>query len=142
MFRVLPLILVVAAAACSKTPAQASGTEAAQATPAAAAAPKPVPAQLPEVLAHVNGEAINKAEFEKAVQNMEARAGGPVPADQRDSVYRDLLDQLIGYKLLTQETKSAQGDGARRRGRRPHQPDSRSVPLGRCLQADARAAAS
>ena len=105
MFRVLPLLLVVAVAACSKSPAQASGTEAAQAAPAAAA-PKPVPAQLPDVLARVNGEEIRKAEFEEAVQNMEARAGGPVPAEQRDKVYRDLLDQLVGYKLLTQETKT------------------------------------
>jgi peptidyl-prolyl cis-trans isomerase C len=98
-------MLVVAVAACSRTPAQASGTEAAQAAPADAAA-KPVPAQLPEVLARVNGEEIKKAEFEEAVQNMEARAGGPVPAEQRDKVYRDLLDQLVGYKLLTQETKT------------------------------------
>ena len=105
MFRVLLLMLVVAVAACSKSPAQASGTEAAQTAPAAAA-PKPVPAQLPEVLARVNGEEIKKTEFEEAVQNMEARAGGPVPAEQRDKVYRDLLDQLVGYKLLTQETKT------------------------------------
>jgi peptidyl-prolyl cis-trans isomerase C len=105
----LPLIAILAFVACSKEPAQASSegegaaAQTAQATPAA---PKPVPAQLPEVVARVNGEAISRADFERAVQNAEARAGGPVPAEQRDRIYRDLLDQLVGYTLLTQETKS------------------------------------
>ena len=108
MLRVLPLIAVLAVFACSKTPVQANESQdgAAQSAPATPAPPKPVPAQLPDVMARVNGEAISRAEFEQAVQNMEGRAGGPVPAAQRDRIYRDLLDQLIGYKLLTQETKA------------------------------------
>ena len=72
----------------------------------AAEPPKPVPAQLPDVVARVNGEAINKADFERALKAIEGRAGGPVPADQRDRVYRGLLDQLVGYKLLSQEVKA------------------------------------
>ena len=115
MSRVLPLIVVIALSACSRSTPAAANTENA-ATPAAgqtAAGPapaeapvKPVVAQLPEVIARVNGEAINKAEFEKAVQTVEANAGGPVPPDQRDRVYRNVLDQMIGYKLLIQETKT------------------------------------
>ena len=31
---------------------------------------------------------------------MEARAGQPVPPEQRDRVLRAVLDQLIGYRLL------------------------------------------
>jgi peptidyl-prolyl cis-trans isomerase C len=107
------LIAVLTVAACSRTPAQANAEAAgaAQSQNAAGqtaqpAVAKPVPAQLPELMARVNGEAVSKVEFERAVQNMESRAGGPVPADQRDRIYRDVLDQIIGYKLLTQETKS------------------------------------
>jgi peptidyl-prolyl cis-trans isomerase C len=109
----------VALSACSKSTPAAANTETA-ANPAAAAAPssaapqaqpapaeiKPVPAQLPDVVARVNGEAIGREEFEKAVKNIEANAGGAVPPDQRDRVFRGVLDQMIGYKLLIQETKT------------------------------------
>jgi peptidyl-prolyl cis-trans isomerase C len=95
---------VLVVAACSKTPAQA--TEPAEGATAQADAPKPVPAQLPDVLARVNGEDITRAEFEEYVQNLEGRAGGPVPAEQRDQVYRGVLDQIVGYTLLLQESKA------------------------------------
>jgi peptidyl-prolyl cis-trans isomerase C len=113
------LVTVLAVWGCSKsTPAaasvsQSSGAAASGQAPAQAAAqtpavtpPKPVPAQLPEVVARVNGETIGKAEFENAVRSLEGRAGRAVPADQRDRVYRGILDQLIGYRLLIQETKA------------------------------------
>ncbi len=118
MFKVLPLIALLAVSACSKndTAASAQTGQSAQAgkpapagqpaQPAAEAPAKPVPAELPDVIARVNDETINKAEFEKALKNVEGRAGGPVPADQRDRVYRGVLDQLISYRLLMQETKS------------------------------------
>src|SRR5688572_2269722 len=107
--------MVLAFAACSKSaPAAASSDTqatpaAGQATPATPAppaetAPKPVPAQLPDVVARVNGEAISRADLEMAVSEIEARAGQPMPANQRDRVLRAVLDQLIGYKLLVQET--------------------------------------
>ena len=115
MTRLIPIVVVLAFAACSKsTPAAASsGTQdappaqtapAAPAAPAAAAAVKPVPAQLPDVVARVNGEAISRAELEEAVAEIEARAGQSMPADQRDRVLRAVLDQLIGYRLLVQES--------------------------------------
>jgi peptidyl-prolyl cis-trans isomerase C len=69
-----------------------------------------VPAQLPAVIAKVNGETITKTEFEQAVHQAEQQAGSPVPADQRDRVYRDILDQMIGYKLLQQEVKTRKTD--------------------------------
>ena len=85
----------------------ATGTPGAQAPgPAAQPAPKPVPAQLPEVLARVNGEAINRAEFEKALKTVEGRAGRQVPPEQRDQVYRNLLDQLVTFHVLQQEVKA------------------------------------
>jgi len=119
--RTLTLFALVALCACSKTPGGATTANAA--TPAAAqsgAAPpagallggqepaKPVPAQLPDVLARVNGEAVNKAEFDRALSGLEARNGGPVPAEQRDRILRDVLDQIVSYKLLTQESKARQ----------------------------------
>jgi peptidyl-prolyl cis-trans isomerase C len=108
VLRVLPLIALLVFGACSKSsPAAAASAQsdtAASATPAAQDAPvKPVPAQLPEVVARVNGETITRAEFEKAVEGLEAQNGGTVPADQRDRVFRGVLDQMIGYKLLVQE---------------------------------------
>ena len=114
MFKVLLLVVVlVVSSACSKENSASASTSApaqpAQQPPADAPA-KPVPAQLPEVVARVNGEAIAKTEFEKAIRNVEGRAGQPVPADQRDRVYRGVLDQLIAYRLLMQETKSRKID--------------------------------
>jgi len=85
-----------------------SQAPAAQAAPAAPAGPavKAVPAQLPAVVARVNGEDIKSADLESAVKELEGRAGGPVPADQRDRVYRGVLDDMISYKLLQQEAKA------------------------------------
>lgn len=71
-----------------------------------ASAVKPVPPQLPDVVARVNGQAISKGDLDKAVRELEASAGNAVPPDQRDRVLRGVLDQLIGYRLLIQETKA------------------------------------
>lgn len=123
MTRVCLLVIVLLVSACSRgTPAAAkassaapgttpptaavTGTAAATQAAAAQAAVKPVPAELPEVIARVNGDAINKAEFQRAVLRIETQAGGTVPPDQRDRVYRDVLDQLVGYRLLGQEVAS------------------------------------
>jgi peptidyl-prolyl cis-trans isomerase C len=117
--RMFPLLVALVLSACSRsTPASAQTdntatqataqgqTAAGQAQTPATPAIKPVPAQLPEVVARVNGEAISKTDFEKALKNIEANAGGPVPPDQRDRIYRGVLDQMIGFRLLIQESKS------------------------------------
>ena len=118
MRRVISIIVVMTLAGCSRSTAAdvkpqaapATGAAASETAPAAAPAPlppaKPVPAQLPDVVARVNGEAINKADLENAVKGLEGRAGGPVPADQRDRVYRGVLDDMIAYRLLVQEVKA------------------------------------
>ena len=113
MLRVFPLIAALVVWGCSKSPVQAdtaaatpASAAAAQSTPTPPEPPKPVPVQLPDVLARVNGEAVSRVEFERAVQALESRAGGPVPPDQRDQVLRGVLDQIIGYKLLLQESKA------------------------------------
>src|SRR5476651_1723608 len=67
---------------------------------------KPMPPQIPDVLARVNGEKIERWEFDNAVKRMEARAGGPVPPEKRDEVLRGVLDQLVAYHLLSQESRA------------------------------------
>jgi peptidyl-prolyl cis-trans isomerase C len=49
---------------------------------------------------------VSKAEFENAIRTLEARAGQGVPFEKRNEVYRQVLDQLVGFKLLVQETKA------------------------------------
>ena len=95
-----------AAAAASATPAQAPATGQAPATPVAPPPAKPMPAQLPDVLARVNGEDVKKADFDRLLKNMELSANQPIPAERRDEVLRGALDQLVTYTLLSQETKA------------------------------------
>ena len=102
--RVCPFVLAALAVACQKpTTTPAASTAAAGAPAAAAAAPaKPVPAELPDVIADCNGDTIQKAEFESAVRAVEQRAGG-IPPDRRDEVYRSVLDDMVAFRLLKQE---------------------------------------
>ena len=119
-------LLVLGSVSCKKAddpkPAATAATPPAPAATAAAApgqvstpppgmppappAIKPMPPQIPDVLARVNGEKIERWEFDNAVKRMEARAGGPVPPDKRDEVLRGVLDQLVAYHLLAQESRA------------------------------------
>jgi peptidyl-prolyl cis-trans isomerase C len=123
---IIAAVLLVTSA-CSKAPGQQTGATPpapstaaaggpAVAAPATAAAPgqtaaappavKPVPATLPDIVARVNGDPVSKMEFENAIRSLEAQAGQGVPYDKRNEVYRQVLDQLVGYKLLIQESKA------------------------------------
>jgi peptidyl-prolyl cis-trans isomerase C len=115
--RMLLFVLLVVGVACQRSPAAQAppassrpgpATQAAGQPQGQAAAPqvKPVPEQLPATIARVNGETIAKDEFERALKSLEARVGQPVPAEKRAEVYRGLLDQMIAYKLLLQESKT------------------------------------
>lgn len=87
-------------------PSGTPGASGAPGQPPAPAPPKPVAAQLPDVVARVNGEAVAKDEFERMLRTLEQRAGGPIPAERRDEILRGALDQLIVYKVLSQESKA------------------------------------
>lgn len=102
----LALLLATAAAGCqdSAQPAAAVAEDTAS-TRAEAPAPAPVPEVLPDTIAIVNGDAIDKVEFEQAIKAVEQRAGQPIPADQRDTVYRGVLDDMVAYRLLRQEAQ-------------------------------------
>ena len=71
-----------------------------------APAAKPMPAQLPDVLARVNGEAVKKADLDRLIKNMELSANQPIPAERRDEILRRALDQLVTYTVLSQETQA------------------------------------
>ena len=105
------LAVGVSAAACKKAPtaqaaAQSPAPAASAAQPQAVTPPKLVPAQLPDVVARVNGEDVKKADFDRMIKTIEARAGQPIPPERRDEILRGALDQLIVYKLLAQECKT------------------------------------
>lgn len=108
--RVLTFVVAMVVCGCSGFSTEAAGPATspvgAAGGQAAATSPKPVPAQLPDVVARVNDEAVTKADFDRAVQSVEARAGGPIPSEQRDQVLRGVLDQMIGYTVLLQESRA------------------------------------
>jgi peptidyl-prolyl cis-trans isomerase C len=115
--RTTTLLILVVLCACSKSPVNATTANAATPSAQAGSQPpadallgpppaKPVPAQLPDVVARVNGEAISKADFDRAIAAIEARNGGPVPVGQRDQIFRNVLDQVIAYRVLVQETRA------------------------------------
>jgi peptidyl-prolyl cis-trans isomerase C len=120
--RAVSIVTIAALAACSRTapanatpqaaPAPAASAQSAPPAPgatpqapAAAPAAKAIPAQLPEVVARVNGEAITGKDLDDAVRAIAGRAG-PIPPDERDRVYRGVLDNMIGYRLMIQEAKA------------------------------------
>ena len=123
LFSVLVIVsTVTAAGACRKAPASATKSDTAAspqaaatagqgtAQPSAAVPPKPpakpMPAQLPAVLARVNGENVTKVDFDRLIKNMEARANQSIPAERRDEIFRQALEQLVTYTVLTQETRA------------------------------------
>jgi len=109
-------LTVLALLGCGTSPAETGASAAAPAAGADAAPqvapdpPKPVPAELPDPVARVNGDAIDRAEFERAIRSLEGRAGGPVPAERRDEIFRGVLDQMIAVRLLSQESTARQID--------------------------------
>ena len=60
--------------------------------------------ELPDVVARVNGTPIDRVEFERAVRAQELQAGQPLPPQFRDAVYQTVLDRLVAFHLLMQES--------------------------------------
>lgn len=126
------IVLTCAVSACRKPPAadaktasqpasaappasaQPAGQPAASAASAAdpaqaakpAEPPKPVPATIPAVVARVNGENVPKTDFDRLLKQMEVQAGQPVPKERRDEIYRAVVDQLVTYTALVQESRA------------------------------------
>ena len=92
-------------------PEEASAAADASAPPAV----DTVPDDLPEVVARVDDYSITREELERAVRSAEIQAGQALPSQFRDSVYRAVLDRLVAFHLLLQESERrsiAVGDAA------------------------------
>jgi peptidyl-prolyl cis-trans isomerase C len=93
------------AAGCRKS---AAVEPVAAAVPAAAAQStvKPVPKELPAILATVNGEPIERWELDSAIREIEALAVHPLISAQRDQMMRAIVDRLIDHHLAAQEART------------------------------------
>ena len=67
---------------------------------------QPVPEELPAIVARVNAHAITNDELERAVRSAEIQAGQALPLQFRDQVYRAVLDRLVSFRLLLQESET------------------------------------
>jgi peptidyl-prolyl cis-trans isomerase C len=109
-----PVPVPATAAPPASTPPPPAGAPAvpgaATAARPAAAPVKPVPAVLPEVLAKVNGEPVERWELEAGLKSLEGRAGSAIPADRRDEIVRNLLNQLVEFHVLAQESRARKID--------------------------------
>jgi len=65
-----------------------------------------VPADLPVVIARVNGEAIERWELQQALEEIETIASHPIIASERDRVIRGVVDRLIGHHLAAQQARA------------------------------------
>ena len=99
------LLVLGLAAGCGAAPPDAEVRPDAAADVAAPPAADPVPAELPEVVARVGAYSITRAELERAVRSAEIQAGQALPTQFRDSVYRTVLDRLVAFHLLLQESE-------------------------------------
>ncbi len=66
----------------------------------------PVPDELPAIVARVNSHTVTSEELERAVRSAEIRAGQPLPTQFRDQIYRSVLDRLVAFHLLAQESET------------------------------------
>lgn len=66
----------------------------------------PVPETLPAVVARVNAHEITNVELERAVRSAEIQAGQALPAHLRDQIYRSVLERLVSFRVLLQESAS------------------------------------
>ena len=99
----LPLVLVIGCGAGGlETPADPAGALEPLNLPAA----DRVPEQLPAIVARVNTHTITSDELERAVRSAEIKAGQALPPQFRDQVYRSVLDRLVSFHLLLQESET------------------------------------
>ena len=98
-----PLVLVLSCGTGGlETPVDPAGALEPLDQPAA----EPVPEELPAVVARVNTHTITSDELERAVRSAEIQAGQALPPQFRDQVYRSVLDRLVSFHLLLQESET------------------------------------
>ena len=102
------LWLALALAVCLGSLACGAESEPEAPTPARAdlADVETIPDQLPAVVARVNGQAIAREEFERAIRAAEVQAQQVVPQQMQEEVYLSILERLVAFHLLIQESES------------------------------------
>jgi len=98
-------MITVIATGCRKS-AVVEQVAAAAPAPAAQSTVKPVPKDLPAVLARVNGEPIERWELDSAIREIEALAVHPLISSERDEMMRAIVDRLVGHHLAAQEARA------------------------------------
>jgi peptidyl-prolyl cis-trans isomerase C len=68
-----------------------------------------MPAELPAIIAKIDGEPVERWELESAVHGFEGRTGA-IPSEKRDEVLRGLLNQLVDFHVLAQESRARKLD--------------------------------
>ena len=102
---ILALVSAGLLSVCSEAPdgdAAVSTTES-EATESISAA-EPISDPLPEVVARVNGLDISREEFERGIRAAETKAQQVVPPQFKAEIYRNILDRLVAFHLLRQES--------------------------------------
>jgi parvulin-like peptidyl-prolyl isomerase len=97
-------MFLLSVAACERPPVPKANGEAAAAPTAAA------PAELPAVVARVNGEAVERWEIESALKEIELLAVHPVPRSERDALVRNVVERIVGHYLVAQEARKQRLD--------------------------------
>jgi parvulin-like peptidyl-prolyl isomerase len=104
------LVLAALAGGCRNSQGAAAPPASAPPAPPSAAPQGPpvakVPADLPVVVARVNGEAIERWELLQALEEIETIAAHPIIASERDRVIRGVVDRLVGHHLAAQQARA------------------------------------
>ena len=99
----VPLVLAVnCGAGGADTPTDSAGAP----EPPPLSTVDPLSDELPAVVARINTRTITRVELERAVRSTEIKAGQAVPTQLRDQVYRSVLDRLVSFHLLMQESET------------------------------------
>jgi parvulin-like peptidyl-prolyl isomerase len=106
--RFVAAAVLAASCACGAPPAT-DGEPAQASTPTPPATRvAPVPRELPDVVARVDGEEIHKWEVEAALREITFGNMHPVPQSERDELVRLLLDRIIGHHLAADLARKRQ----------------------------------
>jgi peptidyl-prolyl cis-trans isomerase C len=103
---IVPLVLIALLVGCSSDDTASAPGSVVPDSPNPTEAPEdvaPVPSVLPDVVARVNDDNIAGSELQLAVTRLESQMGAPLSDEERSHVIREVLGQLIAYRLLTQE---------------------------------------
>jgi peptidyl-prolyl cis-trans isomerase C len=104
-FAVLAALLATSVACQTASSATPPPEEAAQAEPLQKTPVQPVAKDMPEIVARVNGEPVERWEIETALKEIESMTNHPILSANRDGLIRNVLDRIIAHHLVAQEAR-------------------------------------